>query len=90
MCTLVSLSFVAPCRKRILHPTNSLTNSTGRHKAHVGLYECGTCVCYLQQLPLSLCLPLYSVSPVRCSTSVCVHFRARLRGLENRIACNIV
>ena len=38
-----------------LHPTNSLSNSTRRHKVHVRLYECESGVCYLQQLPLGLC-----------------------------------
>ena len=84
------LSFVAPCRKRTLHPTNFLTNSTGCHKAHVRLYECEPGVCYLQQLPLGLCLPLYSVLPARFSTGVCVYFRAQLCVLAGRIACAVV
>ena len=42
MCALVSLSIIAPYHKRILRRTNSLTNSTGRHKAHMRVYEFGS------------------------------------------------
>ena len=41
VCTSVSMSFVAPGGKRTLELTNSLTNSMGRHKLHVRLYQCG-------------------------------------------------
>ena len=76
--------------QKTLHQANSLANSTGRHKIHVRLYERGPGVCYLQQLPLDLWLPLYSVLPARFRTSVCVYFRAQLCGLENHIASNIM
>ena len=77
--------------KRTLHPTNSLTNSTGRHKVQcTRAFMSGSGVCYLQQLPLGLCLPLYSVLPARFSTGVCVYFRAQLCVLAGRIACAVV
>ena len=85
---LVPMSFVAPSRKRTLHPTNFLTNSTGRHKAHVRLYECGPGVCCMQQLPLSLCLSLlHSVLPAELAPLyACISVRSCVGWLENRKA----
>ena len=85
---LVPMSFVAPCRKRTLQPTNFLTNSTGRHKAHVRLYECRSGVCCMQQLPLSLCLSLlHSVLPAELAPPyACISVRSCVGWLENRKA----
>ena len=56
MCTLVSMSFVAPlpytwiimaCHKRIVHPNASLANYPGSHKINMRLHECGSGVLLL-------------------------------------------
>ena len=78
MCALLSMSFVAPSHKQ--HCTRLTLPD---HNIHVRLYECGSGVCYLQQLPLGLCLPLFSVY-LRDLAPVCaLYFRAQLYGLNS-------
>ena len=63
--------------KKNIAPDELSTNSTAHHKVHVRLYECGPGVCYLQQLPLGLCLPLYSVLSAKCSIMcACISVRS--------------